>query len=140
MMYRPAEKYYLGIDIGTSSVKALLVDTKGRAASGAQEEYEIRRPKAMYAEQDMDEIWAAVRKTIRAVMAKRPELAGSVGGVSYSGQMHGLVMTDRDGNLIRDAIIWCDQRSASQIQSIYESIGRERIRAVARNELSTGFS
>lgn len=139
MMYRPAEKYYLGIDIGTSSVKALLVDTKGRAASGAQEEYEIRRPKAMYAEQDMDEIWAAVRKTIRAVMAKRPELAGSIGGVSYSGQMHGLVMTDRDGNLIRDAIIWCDQRAASQIQSIYESIGRERIRAVVRNELSTGF-
>lgn len=132
-------KYYMGIDIGTSSVKTILADAQGKTVSSGQEEYEIHRPKPMYAQQDMDKIWEAVKKTIQKAVSAKPNLVDQIDGISYSGQMHGLVMIDKNGCLIREAIIWCDQRSAEQVQEIYQIVGREKMRSTILNELSTGY-
>lgn len=131
--------YYLGVDIGTSSVKSLLMDAGGRIAGISQVGYDIIKSRLSYAEQDMDEIWGAARATIADLVKRYPEEAAQIEGISYSGQMHGLVMTDAKGRLIRNAIIWADQRSQAEIQRIYEIVGKDTYRGIVRNSLSTGF-
>lgn len=132
-------KYYLGVDIGTSSVKSLLMDTEGRIAGISQAGYDIIKSRLSYAEQDMERIWAAVRGTIADLVRRCPKEAARIEGISYSGQMHGLVMTDANGNLIRNAIIWADQRSEAEIQKIYDIVGEDTYRGIVLNSLSTGF-
>lgn len=131
--------YYLGVDIGTSSVKSLLMDAEGRIAGTSQIGYDIIKSSLKYAEQNMEEIWEATRKTIADIVRRYPKEAAKIQGVSYSGQMHGLVMVDKDGNLIRNAIIWADQRSAEEIEKIYQIVGKDAYRNVVLNSLSTGF-
>lgn len=132
-------KCFMGIDVGTSSVKTVLSDTGGRTVSSAQREYEIVRPEAGFAEQDMDEIWSAVKETILEAAAKGGEACGQIAGISYSGQMHGLVMVDKNGALIRNAVLWCDQRAKTQTEEVYRIIGEEAFKATALNSLSAGF-
>lgn len=131
--------YYLGVDIGTSSVKSLLMDAKGHVAGTSQVGYDIIKNRPEYAEQDMEQLWEAARKTIADVVRRYPEEAAQIRGISYSGQMHGLVMTDENGSLIRNAIIWADQRSQAEIHKIYDIVGEDAYRSVALNSLSTGF-
>ena len=132
-------RYFMGIDLGTSSVKALVIDENGGIVSGAQEGYDIRKDKIEYAEQDIDALWEATRKVIAGAVDSAPIGAGEIAGIGYSGQMHGLVMVDREGKPIRDAIIWADQRSAGAIEEIYSIISREEYQPVSLNALSTGF-
>ncbi|MBO1721592.1 xylulokinase [Extibacter sp. GGCC_0201] len=131
--------YFLGVDIGTSSVKSLLMDAKGHVVGSAQVGYDIIKDRPEYAEQDMEILWEASRKTIADVVKKYPQEAARIQGISYSGQMHGLVMTDAQGRLIRNAIIWADQRSEDEIHRIYDVVGEDSYRSVALNSLSTGF-
>ena len=132
-------RYFMGIDLGTSSVKALIVDERGGIVSGAQQGYDIRKERIEYAEQNADMLWEATKKVIAGAVADAPIGAEEIAGIGYSGQMHGLVMVDRDGKPIRDAIIWADQRSASTIEEIHGIIPREEYQAVSLNALSTGF-
>ena len=131
--------YYLGIDIGTSSVKSLLMDARGNIAGTSQIGYDIIKSSLKHAEQNMEELWAAARRTIADIVKRYPEESAKIQGISYSGQMHGLVMVDKDGRLIRNAIIWADQRSAEEIEKIYQTVGKDAYRSVALNSLSTGF-
>ena len=132
-------RYFMGVDLGTSSVKALIVDERGGIVSGAQQGYDIRKDRLDHAEQNVDMLWEATRQVIAGAVSSASIGADQIAGIGYSGQMHGLVMVDREGKPIRDAIIWADQRSAGSIEEIYETIPREEYHPVSLNALSTGF-
>jgi len=131
--------HFLGIDIGTSSTKSLLIDADGAIIGTAQEGYDFSQPYPGFAEQDAEVLWLAVQKTIRSLVTRFPKEAEDIKGISYSGQMHGLVMLDKDGNVIRDIIIWADIRSGKEIEEIYSVIPQEEYNSVTLNPLCTGY-
>lgn len=132
-------RYYLGIDLGTSSVKSLLMGEDGSVVGIRQKEYDIHKIRQEYAEQDMEQLYEAASSTIRDLTSAYPAEAGALAGIGYSGQMHGLVMLDQQDRLVRDAIIWADQRSQDAIDRIYSLVPKDEFRAVTLNSLSTGF-
>ena len=132
-------EYFVGIDLGTSSVRAVAVDPDGNAAAAGQCEYDIQKPELDRAEQDMDQLWEATVQAIRKMLAEKPEIRDEVRGIGFSGQMHGLVMVDREIRPVGNAIIWADQRSAEQIRHIYGTVPEEEFAKVFENRLSTGF-
>lgn len=130
--------YLLGIDLGTSSVKCLLFNEKGEALASAQQEYQFDVPREGWAEQDPEVWWKASSNCIQSCMeqAGHPE---KIDGVGFSGQMHGLVLLDEAKKPVRPAIIWCDQRSISQVESIRQNIGLEKLGEWTGNQIATGF-
>lgn len=132
-------KTLLGIDIGTSSVKSLLMREDGTAVGTAQQEYDLLKPQAVYAEQDMEILWQATCKTLQLLTRIYPEEISQLAGISYSGQMHGLVAIDKNGKLIRNAIIWADQRSKEEIRELYQQIPEAEYHSVSLNRASVGF-
>ncbi len=132
-------EYFMGIDLGTSSVKSLLMKADGEIIDVAQEGYDIKKPEQQYAQQDMNLLWKAAGKTIQRILGNHPEAKNCIKGIGYSGQMHGLVMIDKNGELLDDAIIWADQRSAEEIKEIYSVIPAEEYKKIVLNSLSTGF-
>ncbi len=133
--------YWLGIDIGTGGTRALLVDAAGRIAAArtaAHEEMRMERP--LWAEQRPENWWDACREAIRGVLAEAGVAGDAVRGVSLSGQMHGLVMLDAEGKVIRPSLIWCDQRSQAQVDWINAKVGRERVLECIANPVLTGFT
>src|ERR1700757_3852877 len=111
--------YWLGIDVGTGGTRALLVDAKGRevAAHTAPHE-EMRMLHPMWAEQDPDDWARAAFEAIRGALAQANAKPEDVRGIGFSGQMHGLVILDDAGRVIRPSLIWCDQRSSEQVDWI----------------------
>lgn len=132
-------RYYLGIDLGTSSVKSLLMDIDGNMIGVAQRGYDIIKPEQTWAQQDMQSLWSAVCETLREITGKYAGCMKELDGISFSGQMHGLVPLGRDGVPVREAIIWADQRSTDAIREIYGIIPEEEYRNVTLNLISTGF-
>ena len=130
---------FLGIDIGTSSTKSLLVDEMGRVIGAAQAEYDIQKPQPTFAEQEPERLWRAVEETLRQLSGRFPAEMERLAGISFSGQMHGLVAVDGEGKPVYPAIIWADQRSGETIQDIYDRIPAERYHAITLNRISTGF-
>lgn len=115
--------YLAGIDLGTSSVKVLIMDQDGRMLSVSHREYDILTPKMSYAEQMPEVWWDCTVQAIREAMEKsgiRPE---ELTGIGFSGQMHGLVALDKEKQPIGPAIIWMDQRSALETAEIKELAG-----------------
>lgn len=131
--------YYLGIDIGTSSTKTLLMDSIGTIIGTAQIGYDFAQPDFGYAEQDAEVLWDAVKGTIRELIVRYPTEMERVKGIGYSGQMHGLVMLDKNRRVIRNIIIWADVRTGKEIEEIYGVIPREEYNAVTLNPLCTGY-
>ena len=130
--------YYIGVDIGTSGTKTVLFDKLGNVVASASEEYPLYQPQNGYAEQDPADWWNASKNTIAAVMKGIP--ADEVKGIGLSGQMHGLVMLDEKGEVIRRSIIWCDQRTAAECDEITEKVGAERLIEITANPALTGFT
>lgn len=130
----------LGIDIGTSSTKAMLFDTSGEIIAVEAKGYDVDIPEKNYAEQSPDMWWDATKEILNRLKAKHPESYRAVEAVGYSGQMHGLVTVDAKGTPIRPAIIWLDQRSGAQLAKIEEQIGMEKIAQVLHNRVFTGFA
>ena len=130
-------RYLLGIDLGTSSVKALLVDREGRTLGVGSAEYPVLTPQADYAEQDPETWWQGTATAVRqAIAAARPDEIAAIG---LSGQMHGTVLLDADGRLLAPAIIWPDRRSRAQVHEITERIGAARLIEIAGSPVATGF-
>ena len=132
---------WLGIDIGTGGTRALLVsrDGKVRAAFTAPHE-DMRMEHSQWAEQRPEDWWRAAVEAIRGVLASAGTAGVDVHGVGLSGQMHGLTLLDRSGDVIRPALIWCDQRSQPQVDFINQTIGKENVLAAIANPVLTGFT
>lgn len=131
--------YLLGIDVGTSGTKALLIDENGTVVAQATSEYPLYTPKPLWAEQEPADWWRATCASIREVLSKAGVQGGEVRGVGLSGQMHGSVFLDEDNQVIRPAILWCDQRTAAECQWITDTVGYERIVDLTSNPVLTGF-
>ena len=132
--------YVIGVDCGTSGTKTVLFDEKGTVISSVTIEYPMYQPKNGYAEQDPADWANAMINTIKAVMTKSGVNKDDVAGVGISGQMHGLVMLDKDDNVLRKSIIWCDQRTATEVEEMNEKLGREKLIKITANPALTGWT
>lgn len=131
--------YLLGVDLGTSGVKALLINAQGTVVASASESYPLYTPQPLWAEQDPDDWWRATCRAIRAVLSQSGVAAQQVRGVGLSGQMHGSVFLDERGESIRPALLWCDQRTAAECAWITERVGERTVLQTTLNPVLTGF-
>jgi xylulokinase len=130
---------FLGLDIGTSGVKAILVATSGDVVASTTSPLVLSTPRPGWAEQDPDAWWAAAVASIRALRQIRPD--ASVVAVGISGQMHSSVFLDRAGTVIRPALLWCDGRTTAECEEITARVGGEaRLRDLAGNPALEGFT
>lgn len=128
----------LAIDLGTSSVKVVLVGENGRLLTQASAEYPLHHPQPGHTEQNPAEWWTAVCAAVRAAVAQtapHPPIAA----IGLSGQMHGTVLLGKTGNLLAPAIIWPDQRSQAQVGGITAVVGATRLIQISGSPVATGF-
>ncbi len=128
----------MGIDLGTSGVKALLVTPAGQVVASATREYPLRHPQLGWAEQDPAEWWAATVAALRACLDAAP--GAQVAGVGISGQMHGAVLLGADMQVLRPCIIWADQRCQAECDEITARVGAERLIDLVSNPALPGFT
>ncbi|MDR0362394.1 MAG: xylulokinase [Planctomycetota bacterium] len=126
----------IGVDIGTSGAKAILMTEEGKIVRSHREEYPIKTPHPGWAEQDPG-LWLDKASLCVAKVAAGD--AASVKGVAFSGQMHGIVLVDGECRPVRNAIIWADNRSRTQLEAIESTVGAAELCAVALNRAASGF-
>ncbi len=126
----------IGLDVGTSGVKALLVTEDGRIAASAAEDYLLLTPKPGWTEQEPENWWAASCRVLKSLAEQAP---GPIEAIGLTGQMHGAVFLDADGRVIRPALLWNDQRTADECTEIETRIGSQRLRDITGNPALTGF-
>ena len=129
---------FLGIDIGTSGVKAVLVDGDQRMVAQANEALTVARPEPLWSEQDPGSWWRATRAAVAALKAEAPDALGAVEGIGLSGQMHGATLLDESDRVLRPAILWNDGRSASQCEAL--EAAEPRSREITGNLAMPGFT
>lgn len=132
--------YVIGIDLGTSAVKVLLMNENGEVCHETTRSYPLIQEQSGYSEQDPHE-W--VEKTIVALQELVEQFDGEIEqiqGISYSGQMHGLVLLDEENNILRNAILWNDTRTTEQCKEIYNMIGEKRLLDITKNQALEGFT
>ncbi len=126
----------VGLDVGTSGVRALAVEPTGNVIADASAEYPILTPRPGWSEQHPEQWWRAARAAIRKVTSA---IGGQVVGLGLAGQMHGSVFLDARDRVIRPALLWNDQRTDRQCQQITETLGRDNLVAITGNPALTGF-
>jgi len=132
--------YLMGIDIGTSGTKALLMDDEGRIVASVTEEYPMYTPRPQWAEQDPEDWWQAAIKAVRQVLDGAGIDGSEITGIGLTGQMHGMVMLDAQGKVLRPCIMWNDQRTGEQCDYIMNTIGRQRFLELTNNLALPGFT
>jgi xylulokinase len=128
--------FFLGIDLGTQSVKAICLDENGQIRGIASRDYPILTPQPGFAEQDPETWWQKAKEAIKEVTQQIPQ--PNIKALSFSGQMHGTVMLDADLHPVHPGIIWADQRSHRQVQMIRERL-RSYLETTAGSDIATGF-
>ena len=121
----------IGVDVGTSGVKAIAISADGELLATAEEPYSLSTPRPGWAEQDPEDWWLAAQ----TCLARLPD-----GPIGLSGQMHGLVVLGEDGNVLRPAILWNDQRTQAECEEIERRVGFERLVSLTGNRALTGFT
>ena len=116
-------RYLMGIDLGTSSVKALITDEKGNPKGIGQKGYEVQTPIVGYAQQDPEEWWECTKQAVRQALASADVGGKEIAGIGFSGQMHGMVALDREKRPVGMAVIHLDQRSREEREEIYRTAG-----------------
>ncbi len=130
----------LGIDIGTSGTKTVLFSSSGQVLAQKTVEYPMAQPQNGWAEQHPNDWWGATVQGIQAVLAEGAAAPQDIKGIGLSGQMHGLVMLNAAGEVLRPAIIWCDQRTAAECEQMEQALGKKRIIELSANPPMTGFT
>jgi xylulokinase len=124
----------VGLDVGTTGVKAVAISPDGAVLARAEEEYGLSTPRPGWAEQEPEQWWRAAEAALARLGVR------DVAGIGLSGQMHGLVALDEAERVLRPAILWNDQRTAAECEEIEEQIGLERLVALTGNRALTGFT
>jgi xylulokinase len=134
--------YFLGMDVGTGGTRAVLIDERGAIVASAQNEHAaFRAEQPGWAEQDPEDWWRASQIAIRETLAQAPAgAAGKIGGIGLTGQMHGAVLLDRAGEVLRPALIWCDQRTGPQCDWLHAELGREHLIDLVANPALPNFT
>ncbi|HEX7070314.1 MAG TPA: xylulokinase [Rhodothermales bacterium] len=132
--------YLLGIDASTTATKALLIDETGEVVSVASSGYDYETPHPLWTEQEPALWWEAAVQSIRKLLAETRVAPESIIGIGLTGQMHGLVLLDEDGNVIRKSILWNDQRTGAQCDTIRRVLGKDRLIQITGNDALTGFT
>ncbi len=132
--------YVIGVDCGTSGTKTVLFREDGAVIASATVEYPMYQPKNGYAEQDPLDWKNAMIQTIGRVVAESGVAKEEIRGIGISGQMHGLVMLDAQNQVLRNAIIWCDQRTAAEVDDMNRILGREKLMEITANPALTGWT
>lgn len=130
--------YYIGLDLGTSALKLLLMDEKGTIHSIVSKEYPISFPKSGWSEQNPVDWWNAAVDGIHELIKNVDK--DKIKGISFGGQMHGLVVLDKDDNVIRPAILWNDGRTAKECEFLNDIVGREKLSGYTANIAFAGFT
>ena len=130
--------YYIGIDLGTSAVKLLMVDDAGAIVKSTSREYPLYFPHPGWSEQNPEDWWNAVQDGLKELTEGID--AGTIAGIGCGGQMHGLVILDRDDRVIRPAILWNDGRTAQEVDYLNNVIGKEKLSALTANIAFAGFT
>ncbi len=132
--------YFLGIDVSTTGSKALLIDTAGSVIAVASSPHTLSTPRPLWSEQDPREWWQATTNSIHAVLKETAIDPSAIKAIGLTGQMHGLVLLDRAGEVLRPAILWNDQRTQAQCDEIHRRFGREAFIQISGNAALTGFT
>jgi xylulokinase len=131
---------FLGIDLGTSSVKIVVMNENGQVVSSISKDYDVNYPKVGWAEQNPEDWWTATRDGIKELINSSEIKGESIKGIGFSGQMHGLVLLDKENNVLRPAILWCDQRTQEECDYLNKEIGQDKVSQFTGNMALTGFT
>lgn len=133
--------YYIGIDLGTSSVKTLIMRADGAISALSQKDYDFDKPYNNFAEQNVNVWKESTAFTIKESLyqLKKIDSDYKISGISFSGQMHGLVLVGKDGEVLRNAILWCDSRSKKEVEYINNTIGIDNIMRINHSPIAAGF-
>ncbi len=132
--------YLIGLDVGTSSAKTVLIDERGRVVFTTAPAYEFRTPRPLWAESDPADWWKAAVAALQELFAKSGVAPGEIAGLGLTGQMHGLVLLDDRGEVLRPCIMWNDQRTAAECAALTKKIGRARVLRLTGNPVLPGFT
>ena len=132
--------YLVGIDIGTSGIKSIIIDTNGKVLGSKTVELDIIIPKPLWAEQNPEEWWKGTVESLKGVITKTSVNPGDIKGIGLSGQMHTMVLIDKDKKVLRPAILWCDNRTTHQREWITNKVGLENLKRMVSNPPLEGFT
>ena len=133
--------YLIGVDVGTGGSRAILIDTDGAIVASATTEHQpFRSASPGWADQDPEDWWQASASSIRQVLSASGAAPEQIAAVAFAGQMHGAVLLDDRDQVLRPALIWCDQRTQRQSDWLEATVGRERIIALTANPALTNFT
>jgi xylulokinase len=133
-------RYLIGIDVGTSATKTVLFDEEGAVIASSSQEYPLLTPNNGWAEQRPEDWRDAVLATVANVVKESGVKGEDIKGIGISGQMHGLVMLDENGEVIRPSIIWCDQRTSAEVEDMLGIMPREKWIEITANPPLTGWT
>jgi len=132
--------YLIGIDVGTSGVKSLLITEKGEVMAEATKSYSTSSPKPSWFEQNPDDWWSATVNAIRQMLSEAAVDSTKVAGIGLSGQYHGLVILDKNQKVLRPSILWNDQRTAKQSDYIIQKVGKETLLRICATQGAPYFT
>jgi xylulokinase len=132
--------FFLGLDISTTGAKALLIDGAGDVVASATNPVSLSTPQPLWSEQDPHDWWEGIVESIRTVLAEADVEGEAIRAVGLTGQMHGLVLLDEEGEVLRPAILWNDQRTGEQCDEMRARLGKEHLIQVTGNDALTGFT
>ena len=131
---------FLGIDLGTSSVKIIVMDEEGKVIGSVSKEYPVFYPEQGWAEQNPEDWWNATKEGIKELVENKEIDGKSIKAIGFSGQMHGLVALDENDSVLMPAILWCDQRTGQECEYITEVVGKDKLSKYTGNKALTGFT
>lgn len=129
--------YYIGVDLGTSALKLVMMKGNGELVKTVSKEYPLYFPRSGWSEQNPVDWFLAVKEGLKELAAFADE---KIGGISFGGQMHGLVILDKDDNVLRPAILWNDGRSTEETDYLNNVIGKEKLSKLTANIAFAGFT
>ncbi|MEW5717006.1 MAG: xylulokinase [Chloroflexota bacterium] len=132
--------YLIGIDVSTTAAKTLVVSETGDVRASASVEYPLSAPRPNWSEQNPEEWWRATVSSIRAALAQANVSPRELKGLGLTGQMHGLVLLDKNGVVLRPAILWNDQRTDAECEWITQRLGFSRLMELVCNPALPGFT